>query len=115
MRTILDSVLPDARDGGRKLLPVFFGDFVQDPVGLPRDLVKVRGRDRKLVFVAQMGEEPELNLMEQAPSRQRIELFDPNDLFPRLKSVDGVEEEAVGAGRKLLERRRRIAPGPWAV
>ena len=53
--------------------------------------------------------------MEEAPTRERVQLFDSLRFFALLQAVNRVEQKAVGTGGKLLKGGWRVAAGPDAL
>ena len=94
---VLHLALPDPRNRRRQAVFILESHAVQN-------LIKVRRAMR-----AQLFEKLELHFMEQCAASERIHLLKRHYLFSRTQSMHPVEQELVGAGSEVLQRRRRIS------
>ena len=93
---------PDARDGRRQHLRILGGHAIEHAVGEVPDVARA-------VFAAfDLPEQLELRGVEQRAARQRIHLLQRHRLVARAQPVNAVQQEAIGAGREMLQRGRRI-------
>ena len=104
-----DAVVPDAVDRGRKVVLIAGGDFRDDRIELLPRPVEVARPHREQASLPQTREQLELDVVDERSALQRIELVDRLRHLARRETVDGLEEEPVGAAGVVLERGRRVA------
>jgi hypothetical protein len=107
----LDPVAPDPVDGRSQVVLVALRRLVQDPVEVDARRLEALRRQRQQALVPQHPEERELHVVHHRAALQRRDLLDRLRHLPRRQPMHRVEEELVGTGREVLERRGREAAG----
>ena len=110
-----DLVDPDAIDRRRELVGGRLRHLRDDPLELLLRGRQTRRGDRQLVVLLQRAVELRLDLVKQAPARQRIQPLQRRGLFERRETIDGRQQELVGARGVTLQRRQRVGPRRQAM
>ena len=100
---VFDFALPDARDGGREIVFELGRDAIQHLVGEIQRCRQAVGRDGKQTGFFQLAKQLELHGVEERAARERIHLFQRRGRLARAELKDGLQQEAVGAGREMLQ------------
>ena len=106
--------VPNAFNGGGENFGVVGGHLIQRMVERKQGLGQTFLRDRQQGPGFEIFHQVMLGFVEERASGERVHLLKRGGAFAGLKVQDGVEEEAIGAGGVLLQRRGRVGLGGQA-